>query len=30
MDRILVKGGRMIDPASGTDAVKDILVEDEG
>jgi dihydroorotase len=28
MDRILVKGGRMIDPASGTDAVKDILVED--
>ncbi len=28
MGRILVKGGRMIDPASGTDAVKDILVED--
>lgn len=28
MGRILVKGGRIIDPASGTDAVKDILVED--
>ena len=27
MDRILVKGGKVIDPASGTDAVKDILVE---
>ncbi|MGI6698354.1 MAG: dihydroorotase [Clostridia bacterium] len=28
MGRILVKGGRIIDPGSGTDAVKDILVED--
>lgn len=27
MDRILIKGGRLIDPASDTDAVKDILVE---
>jgi len=29
MDRTLIKGGRLIDPASGTDAVKDILVEGE-
>lgn len=27
MDRILIKGGRLIDPASDTDAVRDILVE---
>ena len=27
MERILIKGGRLIDPASGIDAVKDILVE---
>lgn len=27
MDRILIKGGRIIDPASGIDGVKDILIE---
>lgn len=27
MNRILIKGGRVIDPASGTDKIRDILVE---
>lgn len=28
MGRMLIKGGRLIDPASNTDAVRDILIED--
>ena len=27
MEAILIKGGRLVDPASGTDGVKDILIE---
>ena len=27
--KILIKGGRVLDPASNTDAIKDILIEDD-
>lgn len=29
LNRILIKGGRVIDPATGTDKIKDILIEGE-